>query len=90
MVVEDKRRALLRVARIQAASRSFFRDDHRLSGRPPTTLNAARPLPITPMSSNARPVVFMDVNIGETPAGRMKMELFSDIVPKYVHATTGL
>ncbi|RPD53924.1 hypothetical protein L227DRAFT_580954 [Lentinus tigrinus ALCF2SS1-6] len=24
----------------------------------------------------------MDVNIGETPAGRMKMELFSDIVPK--------
>ncbi|KAJ8689293.1 Peptidyl-prolyl cis-trans isomerase-like 1 [Pleurotus ostreatus] len=33
------------------------------------------------MSSN-RPVVFMDINIGETPAGRMKMELFSDIVPK--------
>lgn len=29
-----------------------------------------------------RPVVFMDVSIGETPAGRMKMELFSDIVPK--------
>lgn len=25
----------------------------------------------------------MDVNIGETPAGRLKMELFSDIVPKY-------
>jgi len=24
----------------------------------------------------------MDINIGETPAGRMKMELFSDIVPK--------
>jgi len=24
----------------------------------------------------------MDVNIGETPAGRLKMELFSDIVPK--------
>ncbi|KAI0052168.1 hypothetical protein FA95DRAFT_1533412 [Auriscalpium vulgare] len=34
------------------------------------------------MSSNQRPVVFMDVNIGETPAGRLKMELFSDIVPK--------
>ena len=31
-----------------------------------------------------RPVVFMDVMIGETPAGRMKMELFSDIVPKCV------
>ncbi|TFK90727.1 hypothetical protein K466DRAFT_583481 [Polyporus arcularius HHB13444] len=29
-----------------------------------------------------RPIVFMDINIGETPAGRMKMELFSDIVPK--------
>ncbi len=26
----------------------------------------------------------MDVNIGETPAGRLKMELFSDIVPKYI------
>ncbi|KAF8968467.1 cyclophilin-like domain-containing protein [Flammula alnicola] len=34
------------------------------------------------MSSSTRPVVFMDINIGETPAGRLKMELFSDIVPK--------
>jgi len=34
------------------------------------------------MASVTRPVVFMDVNIGETPAGRLKMELFSDIVPK--------
>ncbi|KAF8625458.1 hypothetical protein AX17_006859 [Amanita inopinata Kibby_2008] len=32
--------------------------------------------------SATRPIVFMDINIGETPAGRMKMELFSDIVPK--------
>ncbi|OSX62743.1 hypothetical protein POSPLADRAFT_1046149 [Postia placenta MAD-698-R-SB12] len=32
--------------------------------------------------SSQRPIVFMDVNIGETPAGRLKMELFSDIVPK--------
>jgi len=32
--------------------------------------------------SGSRPVVFMDINIGETPAGRLKMELFSDIVPK--------
>lgn len=31
-----------------------------------------------------RPVVFFDVNIGETPAGRMKMELYNDIVPKSV------
>lgn len=36
------------------------------------------------MATQARPVVFMDVNIGETPAGRLKMELFSDIVPKFV------
>ena len=28
----------------------------------------------------------MDINIGETPAGRLKMELFSDIVPRYVCA----
>lgn len=33
-------------------------------------------------SSTTRPIVFMDINIGETPAGRLKMELFSDIVPK--------
>ncbi|ELU40903.1 MFS_1 domain-containing protein [Rhizoctonia solani AG-1 IA] len=30
----------------------------------------------------------MDINIGETPAGRLKMELFNDIVPKYVRFTT--
>jgi hypothetical protein len=36
------------------------------------------------MAPTTRPVVFMDINIGETPAGRMKMELYSDIVPKYV------
>jgi peptidyl-prolyl isomerase H (cyclophilin H) len=36
------------------------------------------------MASTQRPIVFMDLNIGETPAGRLKMELFSDIVPKYV------
>ncbi|KAG8758153.1 hypothetical protein FRC11_004041 [Ceratobasidium sp. 423] len=33
-------------------------------------------------TSAVRPIVFMDINIGETPAGRLKMELFSDIVPK--------
>ncbi|KAJ7687857.1 cyclophilin-like domain-containing protein [Mycena rosella] len=32
--------------------------------------------------TTTRPIVFMDINIGETPAGRLKMELFSDIVPK--------
>jgi hypothetical protein len=32
--------------------------------------------------SSARPIVFFDVSIGNTPAGRLKMELFSDIVPR--------
>ena len=35
------------------------------------------------MATTQRPIVFMDINIGETPAGRLKMELFSDIVPKF-------
>ncbi|SCZ90271.1 BZ3500_MvSof-1268-A1-R1_Chr9g10772 [Microbotryum saponariae] len=30
----------------------------------------------------ARPIAFFDVSIGNTPAGRIKMELFSDVVPK--------
>ncbi|KIK53611.1 hypothetical protein GYMLUDRAFT_77415 [Collybiopsis luxurians FD-317 M1] len=34
------------------------------------------------MSATTRPIVFMDINIGESPAGRLKMELFSDIVRK--------
>ncbi|CAD6584686.1 MAG: Peptidyl-prolyl cis-trans isomerase H [Cyphobasidiales sp. Tagirdzhanova-0007] len=29
-----------------------------------------------------RPIVFFDIQIGETSIGRLKMELFSDIVPK--------
>ncbi|TFK21693.1 hypothetical protein FA15DRAFT_672318 [Coprinopsis marcescibilis] len=33
-------------------------------------------------ASTTRPIVFMDIQIGETPAGRIKFELFSDIVPK--------
>lgn len=41
------------------------------------------------MSSTTRPIVFMDINIGETPAGRIKMELFSDVVPKFAAATSG-
>lgn len=42
----------------------------------------------TPAASNGidaagqRPIVFFDLNIGETSVGRLKMELFSDIVSK--------
>ena len=36
---------------------------------------------LTP-ATTTRPIVFMDINIGETPIGRLKMELFNDICPK--------
>lgn len=39
---------------------------------------------ITGAGTNGRPVVFFDITIGDNPAGRIKFELFSDIVPKYV------
>lgn len=29
-----------------------------------------------------RPIVFFDINIGNTAAGRIKMELFDDVVPR--------
>ncbi|CAO1624925.1 unnamed protein product [Jaminaea pallidilutea] len=32
--------------------------------------------------TNGRPIVFFDVSIGDNPAGRIKMELFSDICPR--------
>ncbi|KAJ6454493.1 cyclophilin-like domain-containing protein [Mycena vitilis] len=40
--------------------------------------------------SSTRPIVFMDINIGETPAGRLKMELFNDIVPNSAPANIGV
>ncbi|KAJ6704852.1 PEPTIDYL-PROLYL CIS-TRANS ISOMERASE [Salix purpurea] len=33
-------------------------------------------------SNPKNPIVFFDVTIGTIPAGRIKMELFADIVPK--------
>ncbi|KAK9731259.1 Peptidyl-prolyl cis-trans isomerase-like 1 [Basidiobolus ranarum] len=34
------------------------------------------------MSDSRNPVVFFDISIGGQPAGRMKMELFKDVVRK--------
>ncbi|KAH6560458.1 hypothetical protein BASA61_008792 [Batrachochytrium salamandrivorans] len=34
------------------------------------------------MGVEENPIVFMDISIGGQPAGRIKMELFKDIVPK--------
>lgn len=31
------------------------------------------------------PVVFFDISIGGYPAGRVKMELFADVVPRVSH-----
>eukprot|EP01134_Creolimax_fragrantissima_P004624 CFRG4624T1 len=35
-----------------------------------------------PLTNNKNPVVFMDISIGGQDVGRMKFELFADIVPK--------
>ena len=35
-----------------------------------------------PGLNNGNPVVFMDITIGGHSAGRIKMELFADVVPK--------
>lgn len=35
-----------------------------------------------PGLNNGNPVVFMDISIGGHSAGRIKMELFADVVPK--------
>ncbi|CAG8459227.1 9284_t:CDS:2 [Acaulospora colombiana] len=34
------------------------------------------------MAEKENPIVFFDISIGGQPAGRMKMELFADLVPK--------
>ncbi|CAG8506734.1 5082_t:CDS:2 [Acaulospora morrowiae] len=34
------------------------------------------------MADKENPIVFFDISIGGQPAGRMKMELFADVVPK--------
>lgn len=36
----------------------------------------------TMASTEERPIVFFDISIGDVPVGRLKMELYSDIVPK--------
>eukprot|EP00760_Papus_ankaliazontas_P020843 PhM_4_TR18576/c0_g1_i1/m.59956/K09567/PPIH, CYPH; peptidyl-prolyl isomerase H (cyclophilin H) len=49
------------------------RDDDDNNNRPTTT---------TTNNNNNNPIVFFDVSIGGKPAGRITMELFSDIVPR--------
>lgn len=44
----------------------------------------------TGAGTNGRPIVFFDIMIGSTVAGRIKFELFSDIVPKSVPRFTAL
>ena len=49
----------------------------------PTTMSAAQLGTAIPgAGTKGRPVVFFDVAIGDQPAGRIKMELYSDSVPK--------
>ena len=35
-----------------------------------------------PLNDGANPVVFFDVSVGGHPLGRIKMELFANVVPK--------
>lgn len=37
---------------------------------------------ISGAGTNGRPVVFFDISFGDAHVGRVKFELFSDIVPK--------
>lgn len=62
---------------------AFYTRDRNSCSQPKTHTRYSLSLTIMAQSSQ-RPVVFFDIHIGETPAGRMKMELFSDIVPKSV------
>ncbi|PWN28435.1 peptidyl-prolyl cis-trans isomerase H [Jaminaea rosea] len=41
---------------------------------------AAKTLPGA--GTDGRPIVFFDISIGDNPAGRIKMELFSDVCPR--------
>lgn len=37
---------------------------------------------ITGAGTKGRPIVFFDISIGDTPVGRIKFELYNDVVPK--------
>ncbi|KDN45883.1 putative peptidyl-prolyl cis-trans isomerase [Tilletiaria anomala UBC 951] len=43
---------------------------------------AASSTAIPGAGTNGRPVVFLDISIGDIPAGRVTIELFSDVAPK--------
>lgn len=70
-----------------SGSKCFRLDEFPLLGLFDAGLSTILPIMSGPIIQQQRPIVFMDINIGETPAGRIKFELFSDIVPKYVFIT---
>ncbi|SNX86331.1 probable peptidyl-prolyl cis-trans isomerase [Melanopsichium pennsylvanicum] len=53
------------------------------ASKPTTAVAAAAAAAVIPgAGTKGRPIVFMDISIGDVPAGRLKFELFSDIVPR--------
>eukprot|EP00121_Abeoforma_whisleri_P001043 Awhi_evm2s927 len=44
--------------------------------------NLPRPKTSLPVSNPNNPIVFIDISIGGQEAGRLKFELFADVVPK--------
>jgi cyclophilin family peptidyl-prolyl cis-trans isomerase len=61
-------------------------DDDIDKNEPTTTIIMLSPDPIlnTALVSRNNIVVFMDVQVGGTPAGRLRFELFANVVPKTV------
>ena len=45
-------------------------------------VNAKNPKPFPQHSHPDNPIVFLDVALGDTTLGRVKIELFANIVPK--------
>lgn len=54
---------------------------HQFCGGASTIMSSAG---VKGAGTNGRPLVFFDVSLGDAPLGRIKMELFSDVVPRCV------